>query len=632
MKQVYIFTISIFVLIVSCKPKQAAINSAKKQSKNEVIIDLVNVVNDRVKVELKPAKINLEATIFYIPKIIPGTYSNDNYGRFITEVQAYTKSGQNLLVSKMDDNSWQISEAASLHKITYYVNDTFDNESENEIFSPSGTNILKGKNYLLNLHGFVGYFKETKESPYVLSVVHTDSVSRATSHETILGINPKLKKNEIDQVDSFYYNRYAEVIDDPILYANQDIETFKVNDIEVILSVYSPNKIHTAKGLLPSMKRMMTAQKNFMGAINSTKKYSILLYLSEYNQTDAQGFGALEHNNSTVVVMPERYPKEALEISLIDIVAHEFFHIITPLTVHSKEIHNFDYNSPKMSEHLWMYEGTTEYFAQLFQVKEGLISKEEFFKRIVQKIERSYTFNDNMSFTKMSKNILTEPYKKNYENVYYKGALISMCIDILIKEKSNGEKGILDLMKSLSNRYGAKRPFLDRELIAVVAAFTYPEIGDFLKTHVVGNESINYADFFQYVGLEYGVLTLPTEYFMEDEDTPYIMLNKKENKIYFGPNVAKSSFFKKLELKGNDILVAVNGQKYDLNNVNFLFEVSRKWVKGTSAVFTINRNGIEFTAETTIEEGPTSLQKLLIEIPETDLTPKQILTKNTWLN
>jgi len=445
----------------------------------------------------------------------------------------------------LDKNSWSIKNATKLKKITYYVNDTFDNESEHEVFSPSGTNILKGKNYLLNLHGFIGYFKESKELPYLLSVIHTENMSRATS-------------------------------------------TFKINDIEVILSVYSPNKVHSAKSLLPSMKRMMSAQKNFMGNINSTKKYSILLYLSEYNNTDAAGFGALEHNNSTVVVMPEAYPKEALEESLIDIVAHEFFHIITPLTIHSKEIHNFDFNDPKMSKHLWMYEGTTEYFAQLFQVKENLIPKEEFFKRLTRKIERSYIFDDHMSFTEMSKNILKEPYKKNYENVYYKGALISMCLDIIIKEKSSGEKGVLEVMKFLSDRYGAKRPFLDEELIDVYTAFSYPEVGEFLKKYVVGTEPINYTDFFKRIGLEYGVANMPTEYFMEDKETPYIRANREENKIYFGENVSKSSFFKDLEIQPNDVLIAVNGKKYDLNNARYLFEVSKQWIKGTVILVTIS--------------------------------------------
>jgi len=577
MKYLYIVLLT---LVVACKPKQQIASTTKKKAENKVLINLVNVEDDKVKVEFTPAIIKAESTIFYIPRIIPGTYSSDNYGEFVTEFSAVTKSGTTLPVKRLDKNSWAITKASNLHKVIYYVNDTFDTENAHEVFSPSGTNILKGENYLLNLHGFVGYFKETVQKPYVLSVVHTNKVSKATSKETILGINPKLKINQTDNIDSFYYNRYAEVVDSPILYADQDIETFMVGDIEVLLSVYSPNKIHTAKSLLPSMQRMMTAQKNFMGAINSTKKYSILLYLSEYNETDASGFGALEHNNSTVVVMPEAYPKEGLEKQLIDIVAHEFFHIITPLTVHSKEIHDFDYNDPKMSAHLWMYEGTTEYFAQIFQVKEGLISKDEFLKRIVQKIERANLYDDTMSFTKMSKNILQEPYKAAYENVYYKGALISMCLDILIRNKSNGKKGILDVMQSLSNRFGSNRPFLDEELIPVYTAFSYPEVGAFLNKHVVNGEPINYADFFQYVGLEYGFSTLATDYFIEDEETPYIRANKEKNQIYFGDNVYKSSFFKELEIQENDILVAVNGQKYDLNNVPYLIELSKKWIKG----------------------------------------------------
>lgn len=630
MKYLYI---TLLLLVVACKPKQQIVSTNnKKNTQNKVLIDLVNVVDDKVKVEINPTSIKSETTVFYIPRIIPGTYSSDNYGEFITDIKALTRSGQELPIKRLDKNSWAITNAKALYKVVYYVSDTFDTENKHDIFSPSGTNILKGENYLLNLHGFVGYFKETIEKPYVLSVVHTKKVSRATSQETILGINPKLKINQSDNIDSFYYNRYAEVVDNPILYANQDIETFKLDDIEVLLSVYSPNKIHTAKSLLPAMKRMMIAQKEFMGNINSTKKYSILLYLSEYNETDASGFGALEHNNSTVVIMPEAYPKEALEKQLIDIVAHEFFHIITPLAVHSKEIHNFDFNDPKMSEHLWMYEGTTEYFAQLFQVKEKLISKDEFFKRIVQKIERSNAYDDTMSFTKMSKNILEEPYKDSYENVYYKGALISMCLDILIRTESNGEKGILDVMKSLSNRYGAKRPFLDEELIAVFTAFSYPKVGAFLRRHVVNGEPINYADYFQYAGLEYGISTLSTGYFMEDKEMPYIRANKKDNHIYFGDNVSKSSFFNELEIQEGDILVAVNGQKYDLNNAGYLIDLSKKWIKGSQVVFLINRNGIEFTTETTIKNGPTSLQKTLIEIPEASLTATQIQTKNTWLN
>ena len=89
-----------------------------------------------------------------------------------------------------------------------------------------------------------------------------------------------------------------------------------------------------------------------------------------------------------------------------------------------------------MSQHLWMYEGVTEYFANLFQINQGLITEEEFYTRMSEKIEHANAMNDTMPFTTMSANVLTEPYKEQYLNVYEKGALIGMCLDIIIREKS----------------------------------------------------------------------------------------------------------------------------------------------------------------------------------------------------
>ncbi len=100
---------------------------------------------------------------YRIPKIVPGTYSVDDYGKYIDDLKAFDTKGNLLTVKKTDDNSWTIANAKTLEKITYLVNDSFDTENgknfgENEIFSPAGTNIDAGKNLMLNTHCFVGYF------------------------------------------------------------------------------------------------------------------------------------------------------------------------------------------------------------------------------------------------------------------------------------------------------------------------------------------------------------------------------------------------------------------------------------------------------------------------------------------
>lgn len=621
-----LFLITLF--FYGCKSSQ--IN--KSTPVNQVEIDLVNIINDQVSVSFTIPPAKEDKLIYYMPKTVPGTYSTDNYGKYISSLKAFDKSGNKLQVNQINLNSWEINNATKLHKISYLVEDTYDTEfgqnDDEVVFSPSGTNILQNENFVLNLHGFIGYFEKLQNNPYSLSIKHPNTISAATSH----AFTQKNEDASSSSVDNFYYNRYAEVTDDPILYGKLDNVTFKLNDIEVLLSVYSPNKIHTAEALAPSMKKMMRAQKDFMGNINSTKKYSILLYLSTVDTEDAQGFGALEHNNSTVVVLPEMFPLDRLETIMTDVVSHEFFHIITPLTVHSEEIHNFNYYEPKMSQHLWMYEGTTEYFAQLFQVTEGIISEKEFYERMLEKIRNSKNYDDDMSFTKMSANILEEPYKSNYTNVYEKGALISMCLDIIIRDNSNGEKGILDLMKALSAKYGSEKPFLDNELIGVVTELTYPEVGKFLKTHVVGNTPINYETYFERVGLVFGEEMTTSDYFLF-EDVPYLSPNQEENQIYFNDANTYNSFLKDLKIEPNDILISVNNKKFDINNARHLFEMASEWKPGMTITMLIEREGIEFLTKTTLlETKPTVKRKGLIYNKENEAAQQQTKIRKAWLH
>ncbi|MDV7396742.1 hypothetical protein RZS08_35420, partial [Arthrospira platensis SPKY1] len=84
-----------------------------------------------------------------------------------------------------------------------------------------------------------------------------------------------------------------------------------------------------AETMKAEMEKMMKAQKRFLGAVNDTQIYAILLYLSDVEKADANGYGALEHMTSTVVVLPEAMPYEQLMQSMIDVVSHEFFHILT---------------------------------------------------------------------------------------------------------------------------------------------------------------------------------------------------------------------------------------------------------------------------------------------------------------
>lgn len=582
-----LYSLAFASILWSCKTASPAVTAVAKEQVG-VAINLNDVKEDKVLVTITSPKINIDEITYSIPKIVPGTYSVDDYGKYIEDFKAFDSKGNMLPVTKTDDNTWNIKNAKTLVKITYLVNDTFDTEKgggfgQNDIFSPAGTNIDAGKNFMLNMHGFAGYFQDRKDLPYNVSISHP---------ETLWGATSMTDQDASTTNDVFTTARYAELVENPIMYAKPDYTTFTVDGMEILIGVYSPTGKVTAESITPEMKTMMIAQKTFLGKINATKKYTVLLYLSSMTPTDAKGFGALEHPTATTVVLPEMMPKEELVKSMKDVVSHEFFHIVTPLTIHSKEIHYFDYNTPKMSEHLWMYEGVTEYFANLFQINQGLITEEEFYTRMAEKIEHANAMNDTMPFTTMSANVLTEPYKAQYLNVYEKGALIGMCLDIIIREKSNGERGILDLMQKLSNEYGASKPFNDNELFAKITSFTYPEVGAFLTTYVSGATPIPYETYLAKVGVTKSMEKVPGNVFLKGQ-TPYITVNQQTKEIFVIPNMELNAFYTNLDLKGGDILVSINDKPYSLDNIYEMITESQNWKENDAITIKIKRDGKE---------------------------------------
>ncbi len=580
-----------------------------------VTMDLVNVADDKVSVTVNAPKITSDKITYHIPKIIPGTYSEDDYGKFIDDFRALDKKGKELKVEKLDKNSWQILGAKNLAKISYKVNDTYDVEGTHDIFSPAGINILAGENFMLNMHGFVGYFADMKDLAYKIDIAHPASLWGATS---LADADPS------DSRDVFQAARYAELVDNPIMYAKPDYTTFTVDDMTILISVYSPTGKVKAADITPDLEKMMRAQKKFLGPINNNRKYTVLLYLSNMQKDDAKGFGALEHNTSTTVLFPEMMPREALASSLIDVVSHEFFHIVTPLGVHSKEIHYFDFNQPKMSKHLWMYEGVTEYFANLFQVNQGLITEDDFYKRMSAKIANANSMNDTMPFTEMSANVLTEPYKSQYLNVYEKGALIGMCLDILIREKSGGEKGVLDLMQDLTHLYGPNRPFDDEELFGRIVLQTYPEVGEFLNTYVAGPNPIPYDRFFEKMGVTKAKIKIPANPFVAGQ-TPFITIKPGTKDIMIPTGMELNAFLKNVGVRGGDVIKSVNGKAYTLDNVYELVMGAQEWKEGSEANFVVDRDGKQVELK----------GKVILEYQETEglkaTDPAKEKLKNAWL-
>ena len=619
----------LLLLIVILKGCASLGLTYKKSNVIETHIDLNLVENDQLLITLDPGPFPAGEVTFYMPSVIPGTYQYSNFGRFISDVKAFDKKGQPLVVAKKDANTWKIVNGKQLDRITYLVDDTFDSEEGKEVYPMAGTKIEKDEVYLLNLHAMVGYFKGGKEWAYRVTIDSPTDLVPFSSMESA---------SHTATQDVFLADRYFNIIDDPILYTNDDSVSFTLDDIEVNLAVYSPKGVHKAADFKETLEEMMQAQKRFLGNANTTKSYDILLLLMSMEELQHYGGmqGALEHHTSTTVVFYEGLDTESLKEYLVDVVSHEFFHTLTPLNVHSEQVHYFNYNEGVMSQHLWMYEGTTEYFANLFQVQQNIIDEDNFYSRMSDKISRAKRFDDNMPFTEMSTNIVDEPYQANYQNVYYKGALINMCLDIIIREQSGGTRGFLNVMQTLAKKYGVDTPFTDNKLFDEIISMTYPEVGAFIETYIQGETPIPYKSYLERAGVTISETDKKLQsIIMIDPRTPFIAPKPNEDGSMDLAVKGLNNRLVELGFQKGDLIRVFNGTEIpelsqeNMGALNMLFGASFSWSPEQKVTFEVERDGERITLGGTVgiavspAKGITAME---------DATPAQIALRNAWLH
>lgn len=625
----YLAILGLSVVLVGCGSAKPSADDLAVSNPIVTALDLTAVNNDRVPVTINPGRFTTETVTYRLPRVVQGTYAVSDFGKYVDDFKALDYDGNELTSSKVDDNTWTITDATKLDKIQYYVNDTFDVETTGGIggeepFSPSGTNIEED-NFVLNLHGFIGYFDSLKNNQYAVDVTAPAGFVRTSALED------KGTKSSADGTaitSSYFAQRYFDITDNPMMYGKLDVEEFMVGDIKIVLSLYSPTGKHTALSLKETVYNMMEAQKSYLGDINSTPRYDIYVYLSRGDETSPKGYGALEHNTSTVAVFAEDSSIEGLKASMIDVISHEFFHIVTPLSVHSEDVHYFDYNKPTFSKHLWMYEGVTEYFAQHFQIHEDLVDASSFYNTMYTKIQTSKRLDDAMSFTIMSENVLVEPYAQNYYNVYMKGALIGMCIDILMRKESDGNRSMLSLMKELSAKYGKDKPFEDDKLIAEITAMTYPSVGDFLTTHVAGDVPINYNEFLKMVGLTIGEGEVETNYIFAGGQNIIFDGDQAKMAIVFSEMALKNSFWNAQGIKAGDVIKKVNGTDLTLMNANDIITGMFEWQEGQEITMDLNRDGQPIHIKATLSKAYAPGESI---VEEENATEAQKALRAAWL-
>jgi len=481
-------------------------------------VDLTRIKNDKAYVHLHCPGLNQDTVIFHFPKTIPGTYKELDYGEMIDSIEPKDHDGNLLSVEKIGKNIFQITGARDLTMIHYWVDDTWDHpKAMKRIWPMGGTNIEKDENFVINASGWFGFFDGLELVPIQVSLTQPEGMRAFTA----LPVESKFENTIV-----FNARDYHQLIDCPIMVSESDTATFMVANTKVYIETYFNGEEYgyadlIKKEIQPSMEAVATFTdslpvdeyhfimyirdgREFMKTLQSKEVGIITKAKTAIKNITLFGMGALEHGNSSFYVLTD-FGDSSYTSMIKRVALHEFMHIFTPLNLHSEYIGEFDYVNPKMSKHLWLYEGITEYFAYLIQVQSGLITPLDFFaEQMGGKIRRASRYPETkVPFTEMSERVFEKKYGRHYSQVYQRGAIMGLLLDIEIIRLTKGKKTLKDIVLELASKYGPNQSFDEETFFDEFTSLVHPELRQWFADYVEGTIPLDIEGGLSHIGVEY---------------------------------------------------------------------------------------------------------------------------------
>lgn len=516
----------------------------------------------------------------WLPAWIPGSYLMREFARNITAVQYRILEGDNASdayrAQKTDKNTWQLPQVKvgqtvvvdyevycyDLSVRTAYVDQQrlYGNFTslalavEGQELSPIKASLLVPATFLAD--------KETSRVRLACGLTSTHLSLEESQHDG-------------QQSYGLQADHYHEFIDYPFEIAAQDTFDFIVHDDThrtLPHRFFLSGKHHANMGRLQQdVTQICQTYLHWLGDA-PFDDYTFMTFAS------GQDYGGLEHINSTSLITPRRDLPSSEEPAIpsseyqrfLGLCSHEYFHSWWVKTVRPDVMLEVDLRHEAFTPLLWVFEGFTSYVDDFMLQASGVIDQASYLKLLAEQINRYYQTPGRayQSVAESSFDAWIKLYR-NDENTgnagisyYNKGALVALCLDLMLLQKSAGRYRLFDVVKAFYTQ--AKHN--DNKRIGISSADMGVVIGQFIPL-------ADWEDFERrYVN---GVEELPIEAMLRESGVK-LHINSKETFEKHVPwgircaetpaglkinRVQRDSAAAKAGISAHDVIIAIDGIK-----------------------------------------------------------------------
>lgn len=367
-----------------------------------------------------------------LPAWRAGRYQIADYAQNIRNFQVQTQSGDSILFSKKNKNTWSFGATAEEHYLVSY-----------EYYAAkmdAGSCWVDEEQIYIN---FVNCMLEIKDSPDEELHMHFDQSGYPNRACTLEALDA-----------SHFKAPNFQVLADSTLIAAQRLTHWSYEVATQEFHIWMHGEVHFDQDDF-----ILAHQKFTQRLIQDFGEFPEPTYHFIYQLLPYRHYHGVEHKKGTVITFgPAKNLKEAGAMEdLLGVACHELYHAWNVCQIRPKELLPYDFGRETYTEAGWMLEGITTYMGDLYLLKSGVYDLQTYLKHFNQVIGRE-SFSQgfqNSSILETSLDLWLDGYQAGIPDkktsIYTHGALIAFALDLMLLEAGSS----LDrVMKKAWRKFG----------------------------------------------------------------------------------------------------------------------------------------------------------------------------------
>ena len=378
----------------------------------------------------------------------PGRYSLHDFAKNVYDVHAFGGDGRELPATRPDPYGWNVAGHGGSVTVKYKVyGDRVD-----------GTYLAVDTTHAhINMPAAIMWAHGLDDRPATLTFEQPAGAQWQVATQLHPGSSPL----------EFTAPNLQYLMDSPSEFGPVSVRQFTVGQRTFRFSLHHTGTAAELDGFVKDLEKIVRQEGAIYGEYPDYEPghYTFLADYLPYANSDG-----MEHRNSTVITAAGSIA--ASRESLLDTVAHEFFHCWNVERIRPRGIEPFDFDRANLSGELWLAEGFTQYYGSLAMQRTQLVdiasSARTFgglIETVTQDAGRFVRSAEDMSrmapFIDGGRAIDRTNWSTTVISYYPYGGAIALALDLTLRDRTDGRLSLDDFMQAMWKKYG--RPGGSRE-------------------------------------------------------------------------------------------------------------------------------------------------------------------------